>query len=195
MMAGFRLGHQLFRRVPDLDGIVDDERSRVDALEEMRRRHVADVEGRLLAHEQGQGRLDPLPPPDSVDAAWLQEHVFTHLPEVVGAAWDNSTNAAEVTAILARLVGEGRMRSEVRPGGFLKGPVLHLELLVERDRFHDYERRLVDSLFEAGERTTDTERIRERYRKSGFDPASKVQKPLKNLVTRLVPGGTAHKPP
>jgi uncharacterized membrane protein YgcG len=150
---------------------------------------------RLMSHERQQGRLEPLPSPATVDEPWLNEHVFKHLPEVVGAAWDNETNAAEVTAVLARFVVEGRMKSEVRAGGFLKDPVLHLELLVDRDRFHDYEKRLIDSLFESGERTTDTERIRERYKKSGFDPASKIQKPLTDLVKRLVPAGNPSKPP
>ena len=151
---------------------------------------------RLYSHEKEQGRLDPLPPPEAVDEKWLKEHVFNHLPEVVGAAWDNDTNAAEVTAIMARLVADGRMRSEVKPpGGFLEGPVLHLELLVDRDRFVDYERRLIDSLFESGARTTDTESIRKRYKKSGFDPASKIRKPLKDLVKRLVPAGNPSKPP
>ena len=151
---------------------------------------------RLYSHEKTQGRLDPMPPPESVDERFLKEHVFKHLPDVVGAAWDNQTNAAEVTAIMARLVADGRMRSEVKPReGFLAGPVLHLELLVERDRFIDYERRLIDSLFEPGARRTDTESIRERYKKSGFDPASKIQKPLKDLVKRLVPAGGTTKPP
>ena len=150
---------------------------------------------RLMAHERQQGRLEPLPSVAEIDERWLNGNVFKHLPEVVGAAWDNETNAAEVTAILARFVAEGRMKTEVRPGGFLKDPVMHMELLVNRDRFHDYERRLIDSLFESGERTTDTERIRTRYRKSGFDPASKIQKPLKDLVKRLVPAGNPSKPP
>jgi uncharacterized membrane protein YgcG len=150
---------------------------------------------RLMSHERQQGRLEPLPSPDAVDERWLDEQVFKHLPEVVGAAWDNETNAAEVTAILARFVTEGRMRSEVRPGGFLKDPVMQMELLVDRDRFHDYDRRLIDSLFESGERTTDTERIRERYKKSGFDPASRISKPLKDLVKRLTPAGSPSKPP
>jgi uncharacterized membrane protein YgcG len=150
---------------------------------------------RLMSHERQQGRLDQLPSPAAVDERWLDENVFKHLPEVVGAAWDNETNAAEVTAILARFVAEGRMKSEVRPGGFLEDPVMHMELLVDRDRFHDYERRLVDSLFESDERTTDTERIRERYKKSGFDPSSRIQKSLKDLVKRLVPAGNPSKPP
>jgi predicted membrane protein DUF2207 len=144
---------------------------------------------RLYDHERGSGRLEPLPSPDGVDEKWLAENVFKHLPEVIGAAWDNKTAESEVAAVLARLVSEGRMRSEVRPGGGLfKDPVLELELLVDRSRFHGHERKLVDTLFESHDRRTDTLRIRERYKKSGFDPASMIAKPLKDLVKDLVPG-------
>jgi uncharacterized membrane protein YgcG len=149
---------------------------------------------RLYDHERTTGRLDPLPSPASVDEKWLKEHVFKHLPEVIGAAWDNKTGESEVAAVLARLVSEGRMRSEVKPGGMLKDAVLHLELLVDRDRFHGHERRLVDALFEAHDRRTDTVRIRDRYKKSGFDPASKISKPLKDLVKAVVPGGNPSRP-
>jgi uncharacterized membrane protein YgcG len=150
---------------------------------------------RLYTRERSTGRLDPLPPPVTVDETWLQEHVFKHLPEVIGAAWDNKTEASEVTAVLARLVSEGRMKSEVTPGGMFEDPVLHLELLVDRNRFHGYEQRLIDALFAAGERTTDTASIRKRYKKSGFDPAEKIRKPLKDLVKSLVPGGDPSRPP
>lgn len=150
---------------------------------------------RLYTRERSTGRLDPLPAPVTVDEKWLDEHVFKHLPEVVGAAWDNNTSASEVAAVLARLVSEGRMRSEVTPGGMFEDPVLHLELLVDRDRFQGYERRLVDALFGSTDRTTDTARIRQRYKKSGFDPADRIRKPLKDLVTSLVPGGDPSRPP
>lgn len=150
---------------------------------------------RLYDHERTSGRLDPLPSPAAVDEKWLKEHIFKHLPEVIGAAWDNKTGASEVAAVLARLVSEGRLRSEVQPGGLFKDPVLSLELLADRDRFHGHERKLIDALFESGERTTDTARIRERYKKSGFDPASKISSPLKDLVKRLVPGGDPSRPP
>ncbi len=148
---------------------------------------------RLDTRERGTGRLDPLSS-EAVDERWLDEHVFKHLPEVVGAAWDNKTEASEVAAVLARLVSEGRMRSEVRPGGMFKAPVLHLELLVDRDRFHGHERRLVDAFFEGTERTTDTASIRERYKKSGFNPADKIRKPLKDLVKSLVRGADPSRP-
>lgn len=149
---------------------------------------------RLYGHERGTGRLEPLASAASVDETWLEAHVFKHLPEVVGAAWDNKTGAAEVTAVIARLVSEGRMRSEVKGGGFLKSPELHLEMLVDRDRFHGHERRLVDALFAGSERTTSTSRIKERYKSSGFDPAEKIKKPLKDAVTGLVPGSNPSQP-
>jgi len=155
---------------------------------------IASFGRRLYRRERGTGRLDPLPPPESVDQQWLEDHVFKHLPEVVGAAWDNQTGASEVAAVLARLVSEGRMRSEVRPGGMFKDPVLYLELLVGRDRFHGYEQRLIDALFAKGERNTDTARVRERYKKSGFDPVEKIRKPLKDLVKGLVPGADPSRP-
>lgn len=155
---------------------------------------LASLARRLYDHERGTGRLDPLPPPGSVNEKWLAENVFKHLPEVIGAAWDNKTGESEVAAVLARLVAEGRMSSEVRPGGLFKAPVLALELLVDRSRFHGHERKLVDALFESHDRRTDTVRIRERYKKSGFDPASKIAKPLKDLVKNLVPGRNPSKP-
>ena len=125
---------------------------------------------RLISRERAKGRLEPLPAHDPVDEKWLEEHVFKHLPEAIGAAWDNRTDASEVAAVLARFVNEGRMKSEVKPGGFLSGPELHLELLVERSRFHGYERQLVDALFESGSRITDTDSIRKRFQPGGTDP-------------------------
>jgi uncharacterized membrane protein YgcG len=73
--------------------------------------------------------------------------------------------------------------------------VLHLELLVERNRFHGHELRLVESLFSGADRTTDTERIKERYKRSGFDPAQKISKQLTELVKGLVPSGDRKGPP
>ena len=71
--------------------------------------------------------------------------------------------------------------------------MLYLELLVDRSRFHGYELRLIEALFERGETTTDTERIRETYKQSGFDPAEKIKKPLTDLVKGLVPGSAPSK--
>ncbi len=157
---------------------------------------VASFGRRLIANERANGRLEPLPPPTNIDEKWLDEHVFKHLPEVVGAAWDNSTNASEVAAVLARLCAEGRMRSEVKEGsGLFSGPVMFLELLVPRNQFHGHERKLIDALFESHDTTTDTDRIKKRYKKTGFDPAGKIRKPLQALVKGAAPADAPPKPP
>lgn len=149
----------------------------------------------LRQRERAKGRLEPLGSTLTVDTAFLQENVFAHLPEVIGAAWDNRTGAPEVTATLARFCAEGRMRSEVKEGtGLFKTPVMHLELLVSRDRFHGHERRLVDALFESGETTTSTESIKERYKSTGFDPADKIRKGVADLVSGLAPEGKGEIP-
>jgi hypothetical protein len=131
---------------------------------------------RLYRRERSLGRFSPVLPASSIDEAWLRAHLFSLKPEVVGAAWDERTGAAEVAAVIARLVAEGKLHSEVRRHKSLcsKRDVLHLRLLVPRDRFEGYEGRLIDALFIDGE-TTDTERVREHYRKSGFDPVGKIR--------------------
>ncbi|MEX0893116.1 MAG: hypothetical protein WEB88_13190 [Gemmatimonadota bacterium] len=132
------------------------------------------------------GRYAPLTPPRQIDHAWLGEHVL-HLPaEVVGAAWDRSTAAPEVAGMLARLVVEGRLASRVEPGKD-DDPVLHLELLVDRDAFTAEERALIDALFFEERQVTDTKTIKEHYKSKGFDPAAKIRTGLK-LRLRALPG-------
>ncbi|NUQ12006.1 MAG: DUF2207 domain-containing protein, partial [Gemmatimonadaceae bacterium] len=157
---------------------------------------MASLGVRLYRRERLTSRLDPLPPLEVIDRAWLDRHVFNQLPEVVGAAWDNSTNAPEVAATLARLVADGRLSSRVEPARGLFGqPTLHLTLLEPRSRFHGYERTLVDALFETGATETDTDSIRRRYKRTGFDPASKIRKPVERVVASLIPGPAQPKAP
>lgn len=141
---------------------------------------------RLYSHERAKGRF--LPFTEKVDEEFLRKHVLDHLPEVIGAAWDNRTNATEVTALLARLVSEGKLRSEVRRGrGIFKTSQLYLELLVARSSLEGYERRLIDALFDSGSTTTDTDSVRKRYKSTGFDPASKIVTGVKQLVEAMTP--------
>ena len=141
----------------------------------------------FLARERGLGRLEPLIPIGAIDRKWLEEHVFAHPPEVVGAAWDATTGAPEVTAVLARLEAEGRMKSDVKTKGWkiFSTHVLHLSLLVPRSQLNDYERALIDSLFLPGDQETSTDEVRKRYQKTGFDPASKIKAPLQRLANQL----------
>lgn len=148
----------------------------------------------LYRREKSLGRFEALVPAERIDEAWLRQNLFSLLPEVVGAAWDERTGAPEVAAILARLVAEGKIRSEVRTRrSFLKAHnVLHLQLLVDRSRLQGYEKELVDGLFFAGD-TTDTDSIREHYKGSGFDPAGKIREPLRRAIAGL--GGEGRKAP
>ncbi len=140
--------------------------------------------GRFFAVETRANRFAPMVPNERIDTPWLQEHVFSLLPEVAGAAWDDKIGPPEVSAALARMVGEGKLRSRVESSGWKRFPVhvLHLTLLVDRDSLRGYERVLVDKLFSAGTTHTDTEAIRKRYASSGFDPAFALQKPLRSLL-------------
>lgn len=134
--------------------------------------------------ERALGRFEPLPDPASIDRRWLDEHVFKFLPEVVGAAWDDRTGAAEVAAVIARLVHEGKLSSRIEKRGFFKNDELVLTLLRQKDSFGGYEASLVKALFIEGD-TTSTEKIKAHYKKKGFDPVSKIRKPLQGKVRQM----------
>lgn len=141
---------------------------------------------RFRKTEGGRGRFEPLPEA-SWDEAWLRENVFDLKPEEVGALWDQKVGPPEVAAVLARMVAEGTMTSEVSPGmkllGFQLTPgVLHLRLNVPRETLAGYERELVDKLFFAGDET-DTDSVKRHYRSTGFNPASVIEKPLRSLLS------------
>jgi uncharacterized membrane protein YgcG len=108
---------------------------------------------------------------------------------VVGALWDNHTAGPEVAAILARLIVEKKLSSEVKRVGWWKitTDVLHLKLLVKRSALVGYEQDLIAGLFEHGKTETDTASIRARYRKTGFDPASTIKSGLEAIVGKPNP--------
>lgn len=148
---------------------------------------------RLLRRERALGRFAPLPQPSAIDDAWLAEHVLSLEPEVVGAAYDHKTGAAEVAAVLARMVIEKKLASRVTrvPGWLGSRDNLELSLLVPRRRLQGYERALVNGLFFDGDETS-TDAIRAHYKKRGFDPAARLEKPLKQQTrARLGASGDA----
>jgi uncharacterized membrane protein YgcG len=129
------------------------------------------------------GRFTPPAVPPEWDEAWLRENVFLYRPEEAGALWDRRVGAPEVAAVLARLVGEGKLASEVRPRrGLFSKDVLHLTLKSDRGAFEGYERKLIDKLFFNGRAETDTEAVREHYKSSGFDPASTIRGELEKRL-------------
>jgi len=145
----------------------------------------------FLFREWSRGRFAPLRPAAEITRPWLEERVFALPPEVVGDLWDNRTGAPEVAAILARMVAEKKLSSSVeRTRLFLwfKKDVLHLELLADRDTLSGYEAELVQAFFRSGETVTDSDRIRERYSSTGFDPAERIRGTLERKAASLVRG-------
>jgi uncharacterized membrane protein YgcG len=153
---------------------------------------------RFRKTEGGRGRFEPLPE-TPWDEAWLQENVFDLKPEEVGALWDQTVGPPEVAAVLARMVAEKKMTSEVRPGMKLLGlqltpGVLHLRLSVPRGTLAGYERKLVDKLFFEGDET-DTDSVKKHYRSTGFNPATTIESPLRALLSsHRGLGGHVHPP-
>lgn len=132
--------------------------------------------GRFCHREASLGRFSPPAVPAGIDTGWLAEHLFDLLPEEAGALWDRKVGPPEVAAILSRWQTEGRIESRVEAAqGWFARDVLRLELTADRESFAGYEERLLDKLFFDRRQETDTKAIRERYRKSGFDPAAIVR--------------------
>ena len=144
---------------------------------------------RFAMRERSLGRFAPAVPLSVVTDEWLQSRVLAHRPEVIGAAWDERTGAAEVTAVLARLEGEGKLKSrvETRKVLYYSMHTLHMDLLVDRGELGDYERSLIDALFSPKQKSTDTQAIRKRYQSSGFDPSTSIAGSVKQMVNRLAP--------
>jgi uncharacterized membrane protein YgcG len=128
-------------------------------------------------HDRARGRFQPLPPLSSIDHAWLQANVFDLLPEEVGTALDDDVGAPEVAALIARLVGEKKLKSETVPSGHGK-PVLRLTRLVDLAQFKGYERKLVEGLF-FGEESVTPDDVRAHYKSSGFKPAELIAADVK----------------
>jgi len=147
--------------------------------------------------QQALGRFATAATPPGWDEEWLRQNVFLYQPEEVGALWDRSVGAPEVAAVLARLVAEGKLASEVRPKRSIFGKdVLVLKLKSDRNAFGEYERKLIDKLFFGGRTETDTEAVREHYKSSGFDPAGVIRPGLEKrlethseLAGKVRPGG------
>jgi hypothetical protein len=130
---------------------------------------------RFIARERSAGRYEAV----EAGRAWLTQHILSQRPEVVGAAWDNTTGEAEVSALIAVMTMEGKL-SQTRESG---EPVLRL--LVDRGTLSEYERRFVEKLFIAGDRITPS-KLKLHYSKTGFNPSATLKVPLAREAERLV---------
>jgi hypothetical protein len=131
---------------------------------------------RWLRRQSALRRATPSTAAADIDAAWLERHVFSWSPELVGAAYDGRIGGAEVAAVLARMCGEAKLASRVASGA--RGwNNLELWLLVEREELTGYERELVDRLFITG-KTTSADLIQREYGPRGFEPAAILRRHL-----------------
>src|SRR5690606_22364650 len=89
-----------------------------------------------LFQEKRLGRLDRIQD-DAISRAWIEENLLREKPEVIGAIWDGSVGAPEVSAILARMVGEGRLESKIEDDEMAL-------TLKSREGLNDYEKELID---------------------------------------------------
>jgi uncharacterized membrane protein YgcG len=145
---------------------------------------------RRLRSERNRGLFLTLPKESEIDRTWIEAHVLAMKPELAGVARDVRVGSSDVAALLARLEQEGKIASVVRAGSpnGTHYEDLELELLVPRDQFTGYERKLVDQFFFGGTRTS-SESLRRHYARSGFYPASSLREPLSEaLVPLLGPG-------
>lgn len=144
----------------------------------------------LFRREAKLGRLTrPDDLPADPDRAWLDQHLLSMPAEQVGALWDRKVETAEVAALLARLVAEGKLESEVEPKRRWWGSeVLRLRLKAPRDRFDGYERSLIDKLFFDARTETDTEAVREHYSSQGFDPVGLIRGGIESAIKKRVRG-------
>jgi hypothetical protein len=139
---------------------------------------------RVLRREAALRRGAPLTSEGEIDAEWLERHVLSLPPELVGAAFDRHVAEPEVAALLARMNGESKLASRVASGA--RGwNNLELWLLVEREELTGYERELVDGLFFGG-RTTSGDRLQQEYREPGFEPAAILRRHLNTSCDTLL---------
>jgi uncharacterized membrane protein YgcG len=140
----------------------------------------------FFVREESHGRFVPVAT-DHIDEGWIAEQVMKYPAEVVGAAWDDSIGTPEVVALIARLVGEGKLESDVARSGAKASMTLRLK--ADRSALEGHERTLVDALFFDGRRETSTKDMRAHYRRTGFDPAAAIRPELEARVRVLLEAG------
>lgn len=135
----------------------------------------------FLWSEWRRGRFETVPPDEPGVPGWMEEHLLPHRPEVLGAFADGSVGPEEASAVVARLTGEGALRTRV------EGRELHLELVRDRETLQGYERALVDGLFFEGRTETSTAAIEKHYRARGrgFYPASEIRQGVEAAAAAL----------
>ena len=144
-------------------------------------------------HDRARGRFAPLPPVSEVDHAWLKANVFDLLPEEVGTAIDDDVGSPEVSAVLARLVADKKLKSETTSAAGGKA-TLRLTRLAAGRSLSGYEKALVDGLF-FGEESVTPDDVRAHYKSSGFNPSKLIEKDLRAKLAAKGAFSDTIKPP
>ncbi len=144
---------------------------------------------RFIEREKALGRFGSPIAPDAVTPEWLDEKVFSLLPEEAGALWDDKVGPPEVAAVLARLEADKKIESTTSSGE------LSMRLTVSRKTLHDYEGILVYALFYGDRTQVSTSEIKAHYKKSGFDPAAKIRPGLLKKISNHLDFGDRAEPP
>jgi uncharacterized membrane protein YgcG len=108
-----------------------------------------------------------------IDTAWVERNVLWHKPEVAGAFLHGDVGPPEVSALLARMEQEGKIRTRVETGSSGR-PNLHLERLVPLGELHGAEHAIAQRIFRDKD-ATNTAELRKVYRKIGFDPPGVIR--------------------
>jgi uncharacterized membrane protein YgcG len=133
---------------------------------------------RFVRREEQLGRLAPVQA-TGVNPDWIADNLLPIPAEVAGAAWDEDVGAHEVSALLARWAGEGKITATARSGSELR-----MKLNVPRETFEGYERELVDKMFFAGDETN-TSAIKAHYKDKGFSPSNIIGRPVQEKAGAL----------
>lgn len=146
----------------------------------------------FVRSETGKGRLWGELPAAGVDRAWLEREVFSLPPEVVGAIWDRKVGSAEVSAVLARLVAEGRLATEVAETDSRGKPKeMRLTRLEPLSSFDPRDRPLVRAILYRGRWEVTTRELRDHYESEGFQPVELVKDWIEERVEDVLGGGVS----
>jgi uncharacterized membrane protein YgcG len=126
-----------------------------------------------------------------IDEDWLERNLLWHAPEVAGAFLHGDVGPPEVSALLARMEQEHKIRTEVKSGKRGK-PNLHLKLLVPLPELKGAEYLIAQKIFRKREETN-TEELRQAYRKSGFDPPAAIRNSVLTMAMIVAPIETKKK--
>jgi uncharacterized membrane protein YgcG len=136
---------------------------------------------RFLLGERARGRF--VRPNETIDAAWIEEHIVSELPEVVGYMYDHKSGPPEVAAILARLTQTGDITTTVVRRRF-RAPLLRMTRNKTGRELLTQERQLLNMFFIGRSDEIDTDRIREHYKTTGFDPGGQIESSLHAQAAR-----------